>query len=322
MNRNIAIDVAKGICIALMISGHCPGFAPIYYNGIESFHMPLFFIASGLFYRQKEFSTLLKDNFRRLIIPMWVGVVVCALVCFLMKNEESAIDYIKGLLYPGGTRRKDILIQGWPSTGVYWFLAALFWCKIIYNQLEKYCSKYVLLISFALSWIIGTMAHRIMLPLGISEGCSALIFYAIGHQATKMNVPEKRVPIWSYPLFIVLWLIEIHFVEFGMYECSWSPWVFPPAVLFASGMSYLVYNLSDMIKTNMVGKIFSAIGLYSLEVMCCHEVIRAMVRNFQKLRVLDDNVYMVMMAIFTGTLILSSLYIVSKLYVKKKISKI
>ncbi|MFI3318918.1 MAG: acyltransferase family protein [Rikenellaceae bacterium] len=53
--RNYAIDIAKAICIILVVIGHYqPSNSPQWYlaivNIIYSFHMPLFMFASGYVY--------------------------------------------------------------------------------------------------------------------------------------------------------------------------------------------------------------------------------------------------------------------------------
>lgn len=54
MKRDDAIDIAKAIGILLMILGHCHGIPWILRNFIFSFHMPLFFIFSGFFYKTPQ----------------------------------------------------------------------------------------------------------------------------------------------------------------------------------------------------------------------------------------------------------------------------
>lgn len=51
MNRDKTIDVLKGIGIILVVIGHsgCPNLLKDF---IYSFHMPLFFIASGYFFNE------------------------------------------------------------------------------------------------------------------------------------------------------------------------------------------------------------------------------------------------------------------------------
>ena len=43
------IDLAKGVCIILVVIGHCG--APINIPGFEIVRMPLYFILSGLFFK-------------------------------------------------------------------------------------------------------------------------------------------------------------------------------------------------------------------------------------------------------------------------------
>lgn len=46
------IDLAKGICIIMVVVGHCG--APFYIPGWEIVRMPLYFILSGLFLKTME----------------------------------------------------------------------------------------------------------------------------------------------------------------------------------------------------------------------------------------------------------------------------
>ena len=59
MARDSSIDIAKGVGIILVVFGHdtlCPS---IIRNVIFSFHMPLFFILSGYFYKDKNFKDVI-----------------------------------------------------------------------------------------------------------------------------------------------------------------------------------------------------------------------------------------------------------------------
>lgn len=51
--RDIAIDILKGIGMLLVIIGHSGCIWP-FYPAINAFHMPLFFIVSGLFFSTKN----------------------------------------------------------------------------------------------------------------------------------------------------------------------------------------------------------------------------------------------------------------------------
>ena len=67
--RNISIDVARGIALLLMVIGHL-GIKkwPIQY--IYAFHMPLFFVISGMTIRRAErLSDYFMKRIKRLIVP-------------------------------------------------------------------------------------------------------------------------------------------------------------------------------------------------------------------------------------------------------------
>lgn len=80
--REIYIDIAKAICIILVVIGHYkPVSSPTYWTTlvdiIYTFHMPLFMFASGFIYKQftpiiytgKQYVSFIKNKIFRLIVP-------------------------------------------------------------------------------------------------------------------------------------------------------------------------------------------------------------------------------------------------------------
>lgn len=68
--RIVLYDVIKGVGIILMVIGHtCV--QPLY-NWIYCFHMPLFFIISGLFFQPKRYTIMefLTKRYRQLLLPL------------------------------------------------------------------------------------------------------------------------------------------------------------------------------------------------------------------------------------------------------------
>lgn len=64
--RILWIDWAKAIGISLVVWGH---FSPIARHEIFLFHMPFFFMISGLLYRQKGLMNELKGSVFSLVLP-------------------------------------------------------------------------------------------------------------------------------------------------------------------------------------------------------------------------------------------------------------
>jgi fucose 4-O-acetylase-like acetyltransferase len=64
--REDVFDIMKGVGIILMIIGHC-AIPRLLWHFIFSFHMPLFFIISGFFFKPKpviqRFCTMYNGNY-------------------------------------------------------------------------------------------------------------------------------------------------------------------------------------------------------------------------------------------------------------------
>lgn len=53
-NRDIGIDVLKGLGIILMVIGHVNAPCPLLENFIFSFHMPLFFLLVAIYIKENH----------------------------------------------------------------------------------------------------------------------------------------------------------------------------------------------------------------------------------------------------------------------------
>ena len=71
MNRKTYIDYMRAFAILLVIAGHANAFNDPVKNWIYSFHMPLFFIISGLTLSEKKLSSKIveKEDPGVLLVP-------------------------------------------------------------------------------------------------------------------------------------------------------------------------------------------------------------------------------------------------------------
>lgn len=81
--RDVSIDVLKGIGILFMLSAHSLG--GYVHSFAYSFHMPLFFIVSGYFYRSKGLKCCISDGFNRLLAP---SLYTCLLMLVISIVED------------------------------------------------------------------------------------------------------------------------------------------------------------------------------------------------------------------------------------------
>lgn len=129
IQRDLSIDILKGIGIILVICAHV-NTIPFDYplkKAIYAFHMPLFFIISGYFYRKKNIAKNFKKDIRRLVIPLVISLSICSLLAIPLLFDEGVSSFLS----------KIFGLWTLINPGPVWFLASLFICKNIYNILDN-----------------------------------------------------------------------------------------------------------------------------------------------------------------------------------------
>ena len=131
MKRIEYIDLAKGICILLVVLDHISGFG-YFRNGdypmndiFEQTRMPLYFILSGLFFKDyaggiKEF---LLRKFNRILVPYLFFMIVYRLL-------------VKAVYLLSGFSIGEI----WAPL---WFLLCLFWMNGIFAAIYYLVKRYI-----------------------------------------------------------------------------------------------------------------------------------------------------------------------------------
>lgn len=128
--------MVKGIAILLVIIGHTAKGFGMLTPVISTFHMPLFFIVSGYFYKEKNFFDLLKRDTRSLLLPYLSVSVLFVLygivIAIWQHNPNKAVFWIDAFLRAGMNEC---------AIGPLWFLLAMFWCRLFYNMLFRLVKK-------------------------------------------------------------------------------------------------------------------------------------------------------------------------------------
>lgn len=181
MNKRIEyLDIAKGILIITVILSHSPWSLAQY---MYWFHMPAFFIISGLLYRD---GIDFKKQFLKFYIPYFSFSVIDILFNFIMYPGTASIgNFISSLNY--------YIYGGKAVWGVFWFIPVLLISKFLFSKLiSNFKTPYVLFI-IALAYIavhvysikvipnlITDIDKQYWLPLDIDVVPLALSYYAIG----------------------------------------------------------------------------------------------------------------------------------------------
>ena len=100
MNRIILLDIAKAICIILVVVGHyIPDNSPTWYvilhDVIYTFHMPLFMFAGGYVYiatkKEIAYGDFLLRKVKRLMIP-YLTTSALIIVIKLLTQGSMSVD--------------------------------------------------------------------------------------------------------------------------------------------------------------------------------------------------------------------------------------
>ena len=186
--RLAVFDVAKGLGILLVVFAHV-NYTPESLIYIYSFHMPLFFLISGIFFNNKKytFCQFLKSRFLRLICPylFFYTALLCAssaVKFILMDFSLSAIGTYKNAFI------QMFIAQGSSSviSAPLWFVPCLFAVEIIYYFISKLKVRFIIPVCAILvlgGWMLETNFTQVAayLPWSLDSALFSLGFYAIGN---------------------------------------------------------------------------------------------------------------------------------------------
>lgn len=131
MNKRVEwIDLTKGLGMLLVILGHCVCFGGIMHNAIFAFHMPLFFILSGIVYKTNS-KGIVSKKIKSLIVPYFIFSILGILVSLAIPIWRRKIT-VKSIIC-------DIYLGNPDNINVssIWFLMCMFWTCILAYLIYK-----------------------------------------------------------------------------------------------------------------------------------------------------------------------------------------
>lgn len=270
MEREAIFDIMKGIGILAVIAGHSAGqltfVDAVSWKLIYSFHMPMFFIIAGYFYKEKhELLQKTKRDFKRLILP-YIATSICFFFYQMLTDETFCTTYkytLIAFLWGTGESHTSAIWPNMPHIGAIWFLLALFWCRTFFNIIFiKTKHPYIIVIITA---VIATIIDRyvINLPLGILPGLSALSFYLLGYYFRHFKINQYEILLCA-----VCWIIHIFYSRIDMCNCFYK--YYPIDILGTTFGTMLAYIISKKISFFSYSKYITKLGQTSLIILCFH----------------------------------------------------
>ncbi|CAH6868621.1 membrane hypothetical protein [Vibrio chagasii] len=269
-NRNVELDVLKGILISLMVLGHVIGslnksslvvnsdVTATLMNWIYSFHMEAFFIISGMLFPgslKKSLKSVIKSKASTLYWPylLWGTIYL-------------TLEYISGKVVSFSWER-FILLPFEPVGYGTWFLLTMFLislvCSLIYKKARK---PQVWFVFIAFIWIL-TNPLGLDVPDTVQNAINFIPFFIIGslYYDEITSLAKKTNSILS--VLIISSSILMSQIGFEIGDAAHLL----NALLGAFGVYSLIYRVEFL----KIYNIFSFLGKVSLKIFLIHGIVKA-----------------------------------------------
>lgn len=198
MQRLISFDIAKAICIILVVIGHyVPDYSPQWYVGVHdviyTFHMPLFMFASGFIYMATKkdipYKNFLWKKVKRLMVPyLSVSAIVITIKLLTeghayVENSVTLMSYVK-MFY--------LLEAGY----FLWFIWALWWMFVI---VPLFKTKQMRLGLFVLAIILHYITNFLPEFFCLRQFQGMLVYFMLGAVSCDWKQQLSfisKVPAW------------------------------------------------------------------------------------------------------------------------------
>ena len=211
-DREIWVDYAKAIGIILVVYGHVARgvfkagmeYAPVIHNLVDSviysFHMPLFFFLSGLFFIQ----TLRKRGARGFFINKTETILYPFIVWSLL---QGGIEVILSSHTNNHTSIADVLSLFWEPRAQFWFLYALFLISIISVYVYKNLDTKFNLTVFAIASLAYLLRDHFNLIPAVGYVSKNFVFFSLGILMYENKKILANKNSYILPVFFIAFVV-------------------------------------------------------------------------------------------------------------------
>ncbi|WP_300351046.1 acyltransferase family protein [Clostridium sp.] len=273
------LDIAKGILIISVVLCHSP-FDKAWY--LYWFHMPAFFIISGMLYRE---GLSIKEQALKFFIPYLIFSLIDIGFNYAMYFHGSF--GVRGFFH----ELEKYLYGGKATWGVFWFIPVMFVTKILFDKLNSKLKPKTLALVCILSYILAHVYSMNFIPEHVEEITRnnyvfwnldnvliTLPYYAIGYYITKKNIQKifhsTKTIIISAVAIVILCIINIDQGVYYYLNIKYSLYQNPVFdLLMPVAITVFILSLSSKISNLKYKKLFTIIGSNSLVIMYLHKPI-------------------------------------------------
>lgn len=288
MNNQLSreITITKGLCIILMVIGHC-GCPSLLYKFIYIFHMPVFFFFSGFFFSTSKLSSP-KDYLRKKVKALWWPFVKWSVFFLIIHNLLFYIYFEQEFFSCKEIIKQASLIPFMygndPLIGGFWFLNNLFYSIVIVVALSLFLyrmrmsEKQIAITITSLSVFGLIIAQFICNDLDVNIISHAvgllcsLACYALGYMFSVTGVFEKVMkPKVSFVLLsAVLLFLSAKYLSVLRPFTGFSPVLMPYVLFMALIGIYFIYSVAHFMGGGILSLKIEYIGNNTLHILTWH----------------------------------------------------
>lgn len=266
-------DVCKGIAAFCVILQHFININHTYlqenilFSILQYFHMPVFFFISGYFgkssIKNKSFKILLKEKFRRLVIPFfsWSALSICLKCLLLLKNGEfmfrtCLFQIVKVIIY---------------AESVWYFIAAFFCfilAKLMFIITKE--NRFLIFIGCIIIMLIPVKINFLVI-YKIQE---LFIFFILGIFISNTLIDSIRnfskrhfLSVFMVGCVLLIPLSKAYYVSVD----SWIYFIIIQVIFDLCGLLFVTTIISEIVgRISILKNIMNNFGKHSMELYCIH----------------------------------------------------
>ncbi len=276
--RDKTMDFAKGVAILCMVYAHImTSWNSLDILYIYSFHMPLFVLISGYFFKNESIHVMLKKKIKGIYI-VYLGFGIAAILAGIWQNMYYKGQGIEENISYFITRTGHLLI-GY-QTWIVWFLLSLFCTIIIFAITVKIAGKHtwlrwsLVMIESVGGWYLAM--HTSFVPFYFDIALASMIFFALGYEM-KLHPQwrEKDTANKKIALFMIafIWLLGVHNGRLDM-VLEYYP-QYPLCIIAAvAGCITVIYLSEHLSKIPILSDFVIFCGRNTLCILFVHNIVR------------------------------------------------
>lgn len=282
--RNYIFDIARGIAMILIITGHTliGSRYTVATNALFVGNLALFFFVSGYFGRIKKWRDVLITVVNTLVVPLIFGLLGWLFIETVLARVPL-IDALRGMAYLSGGSNYSIRLfaKSGPFIGALWFLVAMIWTTFVFQLLLRLKTRTRLALSFGLLVLGMWISTVYYLPWSLNAVLIAQSYVIIGNFA-KVNDWYGRLKQFKFIVVLtalVLWLCVASITSYGL-NAGTADHIVPAYIGSLSSIIVILY-VASLLNLTRTKYMLTWIGEYSIVVLIIHSMDLAINSSFE-----------------------------------------